>query len=228
MDTNSTIEIQGTGIYTRWTCDICGELQDKDGVNSRVVFEVNGCICDYDICRVCLDAGIEGAAERSIKRAEKLEEWAALHREGIPDVLRHVSEWKSGKDYDDVSEAFEKELMDATAETRLKEWRDAQSVYFAADKTLLAAMKEKRADVQELKKAFDIARDNYLPLCGCGDCGVPVGCKHDDKCDIERCPRCEGQLLTCGCLTEETRAEMEKERLPYTGNEWADAEDVPF
>lgn len=33
----------------------------------------------------------------------------------------------------------------------------------------------------------------------CGDCGEPTGKNHLEGCDIERCPRCKGQLLSCNC-----------------------------
>lgn len=33
----------------------------------------------------------------------------------------------------------------------------------------------------------------------CGDCGCRVGYYHHSGCDIERCPRCDGQALGCDC-----------------------------
>lgn len=37
----------------------------------------------------------------------------------------------------------------------------------------------------------------------CHDCGVAVGGYHHPGCDMERCPKCGGQLISCGCLDEE-------------------------
>jgi hypothetical protein len=37
----------------------------------------------------------------------------------------------------------------------------------------------------------------------CGDCGVRPGGFHHPGCDLQRCPRCRGRLLTCGCRFDE-------------------------
>ena len=33
----------------------------------------------------------------------------------------------------------------------------------------------------------------------CGDCGAEKGQLHERGCDIERCPKCYGQLFSCEC-----------------------------
>jgi hypothetical protein len=37
----------------------------------------------------------------------------------------------------------------------------------------------------------------------CSDCGVPKGGVHHHGCCLEQCPRCRGQLLSCGCWNED-------------------------
>jgi len=34
----------------------------------------------------------------------------------------------------------------------------------------------------------------------CHDCNIKHGNYHHPGCDVERCPKCEGQLISCGCL----------------------------
>ena len=38
----------------------------------------------------------------------------------------------------------------------------------------------------------------------CPDCGVAQGGFHHPACDIEECPRCHRQLLSCGCADTAT------------------------
>jgi len=37
----------------------------------------------------------------------------------------------------------------------------------------------------------------------CHDCGIKAGGYHHPGCDMEICPRCLGQLISCGCLDDE-------------------------
>ena len=37
----------------------------------------------------------------------------------------------------------------------------------------------------------------------CGDCGVQPGSFHHPGCDMQECPICHGQMITCGCRFDE-------------------------
>lgn len=36
----------------------------------------------------------------------------------------------------------------------------------------------------------------------CGDCGAPLRGVHHHGCDLEECPACRRQAITCGCQDE--------------------------
>ena len=46
------------------------------------------------------------------------------------------------------------------------------------------------------QRAADLARDKPR----CHDCNVTWGHLHHPGCDMEECPRCSGQLISCGCI----------------------------
>ena len=37
----------------------------------------------------------------------------------------------------------------------------------------------------------------------CSDCGIKHGGIHHFGCDVERCPKCGYQLISCSCFTED-------------------------
>ncbi len=48
----------------------------------------------------------------------------------------------------------------------------------------------------------------------CGDCGAAPGELHGPGCDVERCPACGGQSISCGCGA---RARRGLRRVPWSG-----------
>lgn len=48
-------------------------------------------------------------------------------------------------------------------------------------------------------KEFPAVPHNLIDEENCHDCGVEAGGHHHPGCDMERCPRCKGQLISCDC-----------------------------
>ena len=55
-------------------------------------------------------------------------------------------------------------------------------------------------DIRELSK-----RTIYVVAPPCGDCGVDEGELHIGGCDMEVCPTCGGQYISCGCSVSKKR-----------------------
>lgn len=54
-----------------------------------------------------------------------------------------------------------------------------------------------------LYKRISFGREKDMPTRGlpnCGDCGAVQGQLHVPDCDIEQCPKCFGQLVSCDCI----------------------------
>lgn len=49
----------------------------------------------------------------------------------------------------------------------------------------------------------------------CHDCGVKEGQIHEFGCDMERCPFCGGQLITCDCVYEKLNLDVSEGSWTY-------------
>lgn len=60
-------------------------------------------------------------------------------------------------------------------------------------------------DYEPVRFSSDLGSDR------CHDCNVRVGQYHHPGCDVERCPICHGQLISCGCDFKNDEEEEEED-----------------
>ncbi len=75
-------------------------------------------------------------------------------------------------------------------------------------------MKLRKVDPRYLRaktgELYERRTDNYGELDGeCGDCGVKLGEIHHYGCDVEVCPKCGRQLISCPCKLKLERLKHE-------------------
>ncbi|MBN1451136.1 MAG: hypothetical protein JW963_08995 [Anaerolineales bacterium] len=119
----NTITLEATGCFFRWTCDVCGEMQEKDGMKSQVNYDGEG---SFDVCRNCLEAGPEGMIKRGAEHADRLQKYVDALRTELPEVVHNIAEWKTGADYDAQIEAFNDAFVEECAKDEgltVEEWK---------------------------------------------------------------------------------------------------------
>jgi hypothetical protein len=57
-----------------------------------------------------------------------------------------------------------------------------------------------------------------MGMFSCGDCGVRRGGFHHPGCDVQRCPVCGGQMMSCGCRFDEDRQAVDQLELDSNGD----------
>lgn len=102
----------------------------------------------------------------------------------------------------ELFEFFKREFVVYDGRTMIRHW---PSEIVAAQE--LKAIELYASEYARIAYGDEPGYDHALIREECHDCGVKIGELHVPNCDVENCPRCFGQIITCGCLWTEGPAE---------------------
>lgn len=121
-----------------------------------------------------------------------------LHNQIDPELLPIEAE---------LIEFFRREFVAYNGAQMIRSW-PAQIVAAQAERTIELQGRAYQRLPYGVEPGWEMSAD--VP---CHDCGIKKGQLHVPNCDVEACPRCFGQLITCGCLWDEGPPDSDLEPL---------------